>query len=82
MIFLKEDGSLDIDRINNLPLEEHMKEVGSFTQEQLKEYISTIPVNESRSCPRSVKVNYTMDEDGVDADEVIKTLRAKINKRK
>jgi hypothetical protein len=72
MIFLKEDGSLDIKRINNLPLEEHMKGVGSFTQEQFKEYISTIPIDEFHSCPRSVKVNYSMDEDGVDAEEVIK----------
>ena len=82
MALLKEDGSLDIERINNLPLEEHMREVGSFTQDQFKEYISTIPVDDSHSCPRSVKVNYSMHEDGVDAEEVIKKLRAKINKRK
>ena len=82
MIFLKEDGSLDIERINNLPLEEHMKVVGSFTQEQFKEYISTIPIDKFHSCTRSVKVNYSMDEDGVDAEEVIKKLRSKINHNK
>lgn len=33
MALLKEDGSLDIERINKLPLEEHMNEIGSFTRE-------------------------------------------------
>ena len=47
MALLKEDGSLDIERINKLPLEEHMKEIGSFTREQFKQYVSTIPLNES-----------------------------------
>ena len=79
---MTEDGSLDVERINNLPLEEHMREVGSFTQEQFKEYISTIPIDKFHSCPRSVKVNYSMDEDGVDAEEVIKKLRSKINHKK
>ena len=79
---MTEDGSLDVERINNLPLEEHMREVGSFTQEQFKEYISAIPVDDSYIYPRSVKVNYSMDEDGVDAEEVIKKLRSKINHKK
>lgn len=47
MALLKEDGSLDIERINKLPLEERMKEIGSFTREHFKEYISTIPIDES-----------------------------------
>ena len=63
MVQLKEDGSLDIERINRLPLEEHMKEVGSFTREQFRQYVSTIPINESKTATRAVKVNYTLEED-------------------
>ena len=47
MALLKEDGSLDIERINNLPYEEYMEEMGTLTQEQVKEYISKLPINES-----------------------------------
>ena len=45
MIFLKEDGSLDIKRINNLPLEEHMKEVGSFKNNSRNIYLQSILMN-------------------------------------
>lgn len=48
MALLKEDGSLDIERIKQLPLDEHIQEVSHFTKEQRKEYISTIPINESK----------------------------------
>ena len=47
MALLKEDGSLDIERINKLPLEEYMEEMGTLTQEQVKEYISKLPINTS-----------------------------------
>ena len=30
MTFLKEDGSLDIERINKLPLEEYMNAMGDY----------------------------------------------------
>lgn len=46
MALLKEDGSLDIERINKLPLEEYMEEIGNFTDEQHDEYVSKIPSNE------------------------------------
>lgn len=46
MALLKEDGSLDIERINKLPREERMREIGSFTREQFQEYLSKIPLNE------------------------------------
>lgn len=63
MALLKEDGSLDIERIDSLPLEEHMKEVGTFTHEQFKEYVSTIPLTESKVCPRAVRVNYSLEDE-------------------
>ena len=47
MALLKEDGSLDIERINKLPLDEHIAEISHFTKEQREEYISKIPINES-----------------------------------
>ena len=39
MAFLKEDGSLDIESINKLPIKEHMKAIGSLTREQFEQYI-------------------------------------------
>ena len=77
MALLKEDGSLDIERINKLPLEEHMKEVGSLTREQFKEYISSIPLNEGKTYPRAVRVDQIH---GVDADELMNKMREKYGK--
>ncbi|MCF0168279.1 MAG: hypothetical protein HUJ93_06545 [Bacteroidales bacterium] len=62
MVFLKEDGSLDIDRINKLPLEEHMQMVGSMTNEQYEEFLSSIPINESKEHTKAVVVNHTMED--------------------
>ena len=49
MALLKEDGSLDIERINNLPLEEYMEAMGDLTEEQIKEYNSKLPTDVSYS---------------------------------
>ena len=75
MALLKEDGNLDVDRINKLPLEEYMNAMGDLTQEQVKEYISNLPINESNEPMRAVVVDYPMEEDGVDAEELINNLR-------
>ena len=75
MALLKEDGSLDIERINKLPLEEYMNAMGDLTQEQVKEYISKLPINESNEPMRAVAADYPMEEDGVDAEELINNLR-------
>lgn len=63
MALLKEDGSLDIERINKLPLEEYMEEMGTLTQEQVKEYISKLPVNESKEPIQPIVVDYTLEEE-------------------
>ena len=47
MALLKEDGSLDVERIRHLPLEEKMHEISTLTKEQHREYVSRIPKNES-----------------------------------
>lgn len=48
MILLKEDGSLDIERIKALPLKEYICQISHLTKEQHKEYVSKIPINESK----------------------------------
>lgn len=63
MIPLKEYDSLDIVRINKLPFEEHMNMLGNFTSQQMKEYLSSIPINESNESPRNIIVNYTMEDE-------------------
>ena len=47
MVLLKEDGSLDIERIQKLPYKEYIHEISNFTKEQYEEYVSKIPMNES-----------------------------------
>lgn len=81
MALLKEDGSLDIERINNLPLEEYMEEMGSLTQEQVKEYMSKLPINESKEPVTAIEVDYTLEDElkrgAVLADDLLNKLREK-----
>ena len=62
MALLKEDGSLDIERIDKLPLEDYKKEVGSFTREQYKEYLASIPINEGKECTKAIASSRTIEE--------------------
>lgn len=55
MTYLKEDGSLDIERINDLPFEEFMEEMDSLNEEQMNEYASKATINESK-CPTTPTV--------------------------
>lgn len=71
MKYIKEDGSLDIKRINQLPIEEFMDVVGDLTEEQYEEYISKLPINESNEPIRVIKVDRPM---GVNADDVINNI--------
>lgn len=59
---LKEDGSLDVERINSLPREDKIREMGKFTREQMKEYISKMPINESHEPVKVIKVDYKMED--------------------
>lgn len=63
MGLLKEDGSLDVERINKLPYEEYMEEMGTLTETQVNEYLSALPINESKEPVHAVKVNYTLEEE-------------------
>ena len=78
MAFLKEDGSLDIEYYNSLPLKEWMDEFATLTDEQVDEYISKLPVNESKGPVRVIVSDYTLEEDGVDAEEFLKNLRKRM----
>ena len=71
MKYLKEDGSLDIKRINQLPIDEYMDVVGDLTEEQYEEYLSKLPINESNEPIRVIKVDRLM---GVNADDVINNI--------
>ena len=80
MVFLKEDGSLDIERINNLPLLEYYDMLGALTETQVKEYYSNIPLNEIKKPLQATKVDFTIEEaiasgTMVDAEEFINKMR-------
>ena len=77
MAFLKEDGSLDIERINSLPLREYMDAMGDLTQEQVQEYLSKLPINESNEPMRVTKVDWLTDEEKVTAKEFLKNQTKK-----
>lgn len=79
MVFLREDGSLDIDRINQLSFEEYMDMLGEFTSIQMDEYISKLPHIDTALCPRFIMVDYEIDDprSGVDAEALLKELRNK-----
>ena len=62
MKYLKEDGSLDVERINKLPLEEKKHIMSKLTRDQLKEYISYLPINESREPITPIKVDYSIED--------------------
>ena len=62
MALLKEDGSLDVERINKLPIDERLHEIGKFTKEQVEEYFSKAPIKESHSPITPIKVDYKMED--------------------
>lgn len=81
MVPLKEDGSLDIEYINSLPLDEYMNVMGELTRDQVEEYISKLPPDTSREPVRAIEVDYELDDElkrgSVLADELIDRLRKK-----
>lgn len=86
MAYLKEDGSLDIERINQLPLEEYMDVIGDLTTEQYKYYCSKSPICEGRQQTKVVEF-LPMDEIiergiGVDADVFLNNLREELKRNK
>ena len=86
MVYLKEDGSLDIERINNLPIEEYMEVIGNLTKEQYQYYLSKLPINEGNEHTKAVVVDYTLEEElergsGVDIEEYLNNWKKDLEKR-
>lgn len=61
MALLKEDGSLDIEWINKLPLEEYHRELIKLTNKQYHEYTSKLPLNESNGGVQPIVVDSVED---------------------
>ena len=81
MIPLKENGELDVERINNLPIEEYMEVIGGLTEEQYNEYLSTLPITGSKEPVRAIVVDYTLEEElkrgSVLAEDFMEKMRKK-----
>lgn len=75
MKYIKEDGSLDMEKIRHLPIDEKMKVMGKMTQEQIDEYWSKIPICESQDVSIKITGRYKMKDRGVDAFEVLWKIR-------
>lgn len=87
MVYLKEDGSLDIERINKLPIEEWMDMVGDMTKEELAYLEAHTPINEGTEQTKGVVVDYTLEEEiergtAVDADMLLNNLREELKRKK
>ena len=85
MIYLKEDGSLDIEHINNLSLNEYMEVIGDLTEEQYKFYLSKTPINEEKQQTKVVDflpLNEVIEKGiGVDADILLNNLREELKRK-
>lgn len=79
MALLKEDGTLDVERINKLPIEEYMDVIGNLTQEQYQYYLSKLPINEGHEQMKSVVVDDTLAEEieRGDAEDFLNKMREK-----
>lgn len=81
MAILKEDGSLDVERMNSLPLDEWMDEMGDLTQEQVEDYLSKLPINESNEPVRAVEIDYTLEDELKRGSVIAEDFINKIGKR-
>ena len=82
MALLKEDGSLNMEWLGQLPIEEFIKVFGRLTREQVNEFWSRIPINESKGPTRPVMVDYTLEDEiargtAVDAVDFLNKQREK-----
>lgn len=55
MALLKEDGSLDIERINQLPIEQYENVLAQLSEEHFEEYLQRNAINESHE---PIRINY------------------------
>lgn len=74
---INHNGSLDIERINNLPIDEYINVIENLTVSQRDEYNSQLPINEGGQHTKAVFVDSTLEEEiekgtYVDADTLLK----------
>jgi len=62
MTLLKEDGSLDVERIKRLPYKEYIIETANYSQEQIDEIYASIPLYESKRSKRAIVVDSLQEE--------------------
>jgi len=77
MALLKEDGSLDIERTRQLPIAELVREYGNLNEEQITEYWSKIPLNESQDINRLADIDAFVENNGVIAMKFLNKMRQK-----
>ena len=63
MAYLKEDGSLDVERINKLAIEEKMEVIRNLTSKQIDEYWDNHIIKESYGHTQTVMVDYTLNDE-------------------
>lgn len=80
---LLEKNAMNIDYINNLPLDEYISVIESMNQEQYKDYCSCITTDKKQEPVHVIAVNYGFDDErsGVDAKKFINELREKRQNR-
>lgn len=77
MALLKEDGSLNVEWINNLPIEEFVDVYETLTEEQEDEYWLKTPLNESLDMETASQIDDYIDNQSVDAMEFLNNMRQK-----
>lgn len=79
---LKEDGSLDVEKIDKLPLKEWLLAMGNLTENQAQEYLSKQPHRETHGPITPIKIDWDIMEIGVDATEFLENEIKKYGKTK
>lgn len=72
MIPLNENGSLDIESINKLPIEVYINIIGNMSNQQYREYLASTSINENRNQTKAVRfhsVKYIIEQ-GIGEDAV------------
>ena len=82
---LKEDGSLDVEQINRLPLYEFTEVIGCLSGSQRKYYYSNMPILEGKQHTKAVKF-FSYDEiikkGGIDISDYLSKKIKELKERK
>lgn len=82
MALLKEDGSLDIERINKLPFEKRIDEISRLSSSQLNENVCKRLINKATAHRGPIKTKYSLEDEIkmgriILAEDVLKIMREK-----